>query len=56
MEIWGVLIVVGFVAFALLGEIRRVQRALEESIRAHHHTISKIPELERQIRALEKKL
>lgn len=50
--IWALLACIGIVAFVLLGEIRRVHRLLDESIRAHQHAIAKIPELEAQVRAL----
>lgn len=53
-ETLGLLACIGVGAFILLAEIRRVHRLLDESIRAHHHAIAKIPELESQVRKLTK--
>jgi TolA-binding protein len=54
LEAIGLLVCLGAVAFILLSEIRRVQRALEESVRADQHAIAKIPDLENQVRTLTK--
>lgn len=51
---FGLLACMGLLAFILLAEIRRVHRLLDESIRAHHTAIAKIPELESQVRKLTK--
>lgn len=53
-EAYGLLFFIGFIAFVLLAEIRRVHRLLDESIRAQHEAITRIPELERQVRTLTK--
>ena len=53
-EAVGLLVCLGIIAAILFGELRRVQHALEESIRAHHQAITKIPELESQLRTLTK--
>lgn len=54
LELIGLLVCIGFIAFILLAEIRRVHRLLDESIHAHHQAIAKIPELESQVRKLTK--
>ena len=56
MMIAGILLTIGVIAFVIFAEIRRVHRLLDESIQAHHKAISKIPELESQVRILTKRL
>jgi len=53
---WGLLFCIGVVAFILLQAVRRVERQLAEAVKSQQHAISRIADLEKEVKGLRSRL